>query len=105
MERSARGRSRPLLRYALTWLGACALVVAVGALVHRDNDPVTLPPVGQIWLEPAAHAARCDLRRGRATEHLNPPADGTAGRAAAPGTYERPLAARRSPPPCGAASS
>jgi hypothetical protein len=85
------GRSRPLLRYALTWLGTCALVIAVVGLVHRDNDPVTLPPVGQIRLERAADAARCDLRRGRAAEHLNPPAEGTAGRAAAPGTYERPL--------------
>jgi uncharacterized protein DUF3105 len=87
------GPPRPLLRYALTWLGACAVIVAVVALIHRDSHPVTLPPVGQIRLERAAHAARCDLRRGRAAERVNPPGDGTPGRAAAPGTYKRPLPA------------
>jgi hypothetical protein len=85
--------SAAVVRYAVVWLGAVAIVAAVALVVRPAGQGNDLPPVRQIQLERAARTAGCELRRGAAAERLNPPA-ASPGSAPAPGTYDKSLSAR-----------
>ena len=91
-ERSPRTGRRALLRYATGWVLAGALVVglAVAALDAPGDEEVSLPPVREVELTPAARTAGCDLApAGRDAPGLV--VAGPAGGApAAPGAYREP---------------
>lgn len=94
-----RARDAPVSRggviaYALAWLVAAGLVVGVTFALFGGDDSgdVALPPVKATELEQASVRGRCELRRTRSGEQLNPPVDGAAGvRPAAAGYYDKPL--------------
>ncbi len=85
------GNRSGLLLYAVGWVVAGAAVAALLVWVVEDDDSVTLPPVKQTQLEAAARAARCELRRARPGEMLNPPVDGPRiTEPLRPGVYDEP---------------
>jgi hypothetical protein len=90
--RFTHASSRAVVRYAVGWLGAGA-IVAAAFLLARPSAPAELPPVRHSQLERAARSAGCQLRRGSATERLNPPAAGASAGSVTPGVYAKPLPA------------
>jgi hypothetical protein len=85
---------RAAIAYALAWLVAAGLAVALVFAVFGggDSGEVALPPVHATELEQAAAGGRCELRHAHPGEQLNPPVDGAAGgRPAAAGFYAQPL--------------
>ena len=82
------------MRYAVVWLVAAAVVVGVVFAIFGgdDADTVSVPPVRETELVDAAGHGRCQVRTAAAGEQLNPPVDGPAGRPAAPGFYDKPVA-------------
>ena len=85
-ERRDRGG---VVRYATAWLVGGAVVAALLVAVLGGDPEVSLPPVRETQLEDAARAARCELRRARARETLNPPVSGPRrGAPLRPGVYE-----------------
>jgi hypothetical protein len=88
---------RAAAAYALAWLVGAGLAVGLVFAVFGDGDSgeVSLPPVHATELEQAAADGRCELRRARPGEQLNPPVDGpAAARPAVAGFYEHPLPAQ-----------
>ena len=91
-EGSGSGR-HALLRYVAVWLAGGALVAAALVAVIADDEAVTLPPVKQTRLETAARDARCELRRVRPGETIDPPVVGPrVAPALAAGVYDEPPA-------------
>lgn len=85
------GGGSGLLRYVFVWVLAGAALVAVAAALLRpgsEDDPVSLPPVREVGLAPAARAAGCELRTPRTTTAFNPVAEGPRGSPARPGVYD-----------------
>jgi hypothetical protein len=93
--RDRRVSRRALLAYAVGWLVAAALAVAVIVVLTGDGGPdtVSVPPVRQTELGHATVLAGCRLEQVNGGEALNPPVDGPRGaRPAAPGNYDHPVA-------------
>lgn len=96
-----------LLLYALGWLLAGLLVVAIAVLIVRDGegDEISLPPVRETRLSDAARAAGCQLRQSFDPDALRPAVTGPQAPAARPDVYTRHLGARGSRERCDAGSS
>lgn len=80
-----------LLLYALGWLLAGLLVVAIAVLIVRDGegDEISLPPVRETRLSDAARAAGCQLRQSFDPDALRPAVTGPQAPAARPDVYTR----------------
>ena len=88
---AAIARSSGVLRYALAWLVGGAAAATLLVVLIGGDDEVTLPPVKQTQLEDAARVARCEFRRPRPGEALDPPVEGPRSAAAlGPGVYDEP---------------
>jgi hypothetical protein len=84
---------RALVRYALAWLAAGGIGVALLVAVLDDTDrSVELPPVQGVDLVATARAAGCELRGPTGVRGLKPPVEGPRGGSPARGPciYERP---------------
>lgn len=91
LRRGGDGSRLATLTYVLGWLVAAAAIIGVLLPVIDDGKPdeISLPPVHETELDKAARQARCELRRARESERLNPPVTGGIGAIPArPGVYE-----------------